>query len=1096
MEFEVLGSIRARHGEQELPLGGPKQRALLAILLLNANEVVPRERLIDGLWGAQQPPTAEHTLDNYVSRLRGALGEGRLSRRPPGYVLAVHPGELDVERFESLFTEGREQLIRGAAAEAAATLRSALELWRGTALADVLYEPFAAHESERLEERRLSALEQRIEADLALGRTSELVPELERLSREHPFRERPLTQLMLALYRAGRQTDALTVFQARRQRLSEELGLEPGPQLQELQRKILEHDPSLSQPGVPRLAMRVPSRRARRSLAALGVAAVVATGVAAGIILGTSGGKASGGDATSSGIIALPISRGDAGRSVEMSGTPAAVVATADSIWTADPNGGTVSRVDLGSRSVVDRVPVDGSPGAIAAGAGSLWVTTVPGGRITRIDPGTGAVTQTIDLGGARASALAFGEGGLWVADLIDTSLIELAPGSGTARRTLSLDMRPTALAITPGTIWVAGYADGQVEQVDLDTGQTVATVRVGNGPAALVAGLGGVWVVNSLDSTVSRIDATTGTVTATIPVGSGPSAIAVAGGSIWVANEHSATVSRIDPQRNTVVGSAPTGGSPTALTSAQHTIWVGIRPLDRHQGGSLVLLHSRSFPIDPALSLDLLTPVSDGLTGDGLVTYNHTGGPAGIHLVPDLAVSLPVPTDSGTTYTFRLRPGIRYSDGRMLRTADFRRAIERLFRLRSDGSALFDGIRGAGLCNPSHCDLSAGIVSNEAARTVTFRLRAADPDFLESLATHGLAMPVPEGTPFRAAGFEPIPGTGPYKIASATEREIRYVRNPFFHEWSHAAQPSGNPDEIVTRFGLSAEQEVREIRNGRADWMAENIPARLLPELRTQFAGRLHGFSIPTTDFFQLNTRLPPFDDIRVRRALNFAIDRRAIVRIYGGRDLASPTCQILPPGVVGYRSYCPYTRNPNGTGTWVAPDLARARRLVAESGTRDMRITVWGWTDDPTISPRVIRYTATVLRELGYRSTVRLVPHSYFNRNAEDALATIQIIAASWGDTAYGFFATWFACRGASNHGYFCDRRIDGAIARAQSLKGTDPRRTAARWAEIDRRLVDRAVWAPLVDEHMIDFVSARVRNYQAHPYWGIIADQLWID
>jgi DNA-binding SARP family transcriptional activator len=221
VQFGVLGPVQVRHDGRELPLGGPKQRALLAIFLLHANEVVSRDRLLDGLWGERPPPSAAHTLDDYVSRLRKALGADRIDRRPLGYLIRLKADELDLARFEGLLAEGREHLTRNHVDEAAATLRSALGLWRGAALADLLYEPFASVEAERLEEKRLSALEDRIEADLALDRGSEFVAELEGLVRQHPFRERLLGHLMLALYRCGRQAEALEVFRAARHRLAD-----------------------------------------------------------------------------------------------------------------------------------------------------------------------------------------------------------------------------------------------------------------------------------------------------------------------------------------------------------------------------------------------------------------------------------------------------------------------------------------------------------------------------------------------------------------------------------------------------------------------------------------------------------------------------------------------------------------------------------------------------------------------------------------------------------------------------------------------------------------------------------------------------------
>lgn len=294
MEFAILGPVAAWRDGRDLPLGGPKQRALLAILLLRAGEVVSRDHLIDGLWGERPPPTAAHTLDNYVSRLRKALGDGRVSRRPPGYLLHVERDELDLDRFERLLGEGRAHLAQGEAAKAAETLRSALALWRGPALADVLYEPFAQGEAERLEERRLIALEDRIDADLALGRGAELVPELEALVRAHPQRERLLGQLMLAFYRAGCQAEALAVFESARRRLAEELGLEPGPELRDLERKILDHHFSLAVPRFERARVWRTRRPSRRSVIVTGVVTAALTASAAvGIVLGTRGTNAS-----------------------------------------------------------------------------------------------------------------------------------------------------------------------------------------------------------------------------------------------------------------------------------------------------------------------------------------------------------------------------------------------------------------------------------------------------------------------------------------------------------------------------------------------------------------------------------------------------------------------------------------------------------------------------------------------------------------------------------------------------------------------------------------------------------------------------------
>jgi DNA-binding SARP family transcriptional activator len=249
MEFGILGPLQVRDGDRELTLTGSKQRAVLAILLLHVGEVVSSDRLIDELWGGEPPDSGVTALQVRVSQLRKALGPAaeQLETRAPGYVLRLRPGQLDLQRFERLVAQAE-------AAEpelAAGLLRDALALWRGRALADFEYEPFAQAAIGRLEELRLTVLERRIEADLALGRAAALVGEIEALVAEHPLRERFRAQLMLALYRSGRQAEALAAYQATREALVDGLGIEPTPALQELERAILQQDPGLDLQGPP-----------------------------------------------------------------------------------------------------------------------------------------------------------------------------------------------------------------------------------------------------------------------------------------------------------------------------------------------------------------------------------------------------------------------------------------------------------------------------------------------------------------------------------------------------------------------------------------------------------------------------------------------------------------------------------------------------------------------------------------------------------------------------------------------------------------------------------------------------------------------------
>jgi DNA-binding SARP family transcriptional activator len=245
MEFRILGPLEAWHEGGEVSLGGPKPRALLALLILHPNEVVSADRLIDELWGDDSPEDAAAALRVNVSRLRKALPQDVLTTRSPGYAVRVEAGELDLRQFERLVDEGRSLLARGVAADASERLREALSLWRGPPLADFAYESFAQTAIARLEEIRLATVELRIEADLVLGRHDELVGDLEALVAEHPLRERLRRHLMTALYRSGRQAEALDAYQDARRTLVDELGIDPSPALQELEREILRQDPAL-----------------------------------------------------------------------------------------------------------------------------------------------------------------------------------------------------------------------------------------------------------------------------------------------------------------------------------------------------------------------------------------------------------------------------------------------------------------------------------------------------------------------------------------------------------------------------------------------------------------------------------------------------------------------------------------------------------------------------------------------------------------------------------------------------------------------------------------------------------------------------------
>jgi ABC-type transport system substrate-binding protein len=597
--------------------------------------------------------------------------------------------------------------------------------------------------------------------------------------------------------------------------------------------------------------------------------------------------------------------------------------------------------------------------------------------------------------------------------------------------------------------------------------------------------------------------------VTATLEVGDGPSGVAVSPGAVWVTNEFAATVTRIDPRTPLVAQTISVGNDPDGIAVTGGAVWVGVHAAAAaHRGGTLGIVAAipRLDSIDPGIAFMLFPPQLLGMTNDGLVTLKHVGGSDGTQLVPDLAVSLPAPTDHGRSYRFEVRPGIRYSTGDPVRPEDFRRAIERDFQIGSPGAPFFAGIVGADRCagRGRPCDLSEGIVVDDQADTVTFRLTGPDPEFLYKL-TLTFAFAVPSGTPGQDVGTHPVPATGPYLIdLYESGRELRLVRNPQFHEWSTAAQPDGHPDQIVWRFGLDPEAAVTAVERGGADWGLYEFPfsppGDRLAEIRTQYAGQTHVNPLPETEFFTLNTRVPPFDDVRVRRALNYAIDRTVLVSLYGSSDLARPTCQVLPPGLPGYQRYCPYTLNPRTDGAYTAPRLTLARTLVAASHTHGMQVRV---VTDPDFPPA--RYVVSVLRSLGYRASLQIATGNHLNTLINNSRYQVQVSRGGWAadypapSEFLNLFLSCAAFRPASdandNVAQFCDRDIDRGIEQALRLQATDPAGASRLWATADRRITDQAPWLPTVNLNAVDFLSTRTSGYQFHPQWGILLDQLWL-
>jgi YVTN family beta-propeller protein len=596
MEFRVLGPLEIADNGRTLPLGTGRQLALVALLLVRRNTVVPTERIVDELWGESPPATAAKIVRNSVSLLRKELGN-RLVTRSPGYLLRVDPDELDADRLEEAVADGRPE-----------ALSEGLALWRGPPLPEVAYCDFARPEIERLEELRLAAIESRIDAALEQGRHAQLVPELEALVRAHPLRERLREQLMLALYRSGRQADALEEYQAARRTLDDELGLDPGPGLQQLERRILNQDPILGPPA-PAAAPRL--RRRSGLLLALGAAALLAGAIAAGVVELTSGGntKSLARIAPNSvGVIDPKTNRLVA--EIPVGSSPTRLALTDDSLWVVNSGDRTVSRIEPDRRVVARTIALPGEPGGIGADGSGAWIVYARStGQYTDsagaafIDARYNDVNRTVALNRLWDSSGSFVllPGAAWTAG---AGFVSRLDSSGKLVRSIRVSPIGAAgfesesgIALGEGALWVIGSAD--IVRIDPSTGEIVARIPIAQNPTgaapnptALAVGEGAVWVASRAltftstyiksqvpirRGTVSRIDPRTNAVVATIPVGADPFGIAVGEGSVWVANRRGFSISRIDPRTNKVVAAIPVGNRPQGVAAGAGAVWVSV---------------------------------------------------------------------------------------------------------------------------------------------------------------------------------------------------------------------------------------------------------------------------------------------------------------------------------------------------------------------------------------------------------------------------------------------------------------------------------------------------------------------------------------
>jgi ABC-type transport system substrate-binding protein len=680
----------------------------------------------------------------------------------------------------------------------------------------------------------------------------------------------------------------------------------------------------------------------------------------------------------------------------------------------------------------------------------------------------------------------------LWVANSGDNTIQRIDTATGSAGDPVDVGDGPDGLAVDDTSVWVANGRAGSVSRFDARTGdQMSAPIRVGSGPRGIIRHGNDVWVADELSQTVTRISILTGR-THTIAVGDGPTAVTVHRGAVWVAEKHSGDVLRIDPRTETTT-KIEVRGAIQGLAAVDGKMWVasGAVPSPLHQGG-VIRVAAGALPgqfsgIDPARVYDRTALHAERVVYDGLLANHYASADPQV-LVPDLATSVPKPTNGGRTYTFNLRTGIRYSTGGEVKASDVARGVQRAL-LATDGRPdFYSDIVGGHACIHARrrCDLSRGVIADDAQGRVTFHLTAPDPQFLYKLTL--LVVPAPAGTPLQEL-TTPLPGTGPYRIASYKRgKAFTLTRNPHFREWSASAQPAGFVDGMTWIKVADAREAADAVTHGRAD-LAELTPlgeagttvGSLVDKIKIEAASRVHSSVMQSTSFGVLNSSKAPFDELEARQAFNFAVDRSKVVRLLGGRSVAVATCQLLPPSVPSYAPYCPYTKGPPD-GTYHGPDLVTARRLVRASGTYGMKVTVTDVVGD--YNPPLDAYFTKVLGQLGYRVSLRRLPDTPRNEHFfYDHRSGLQVQSGGWiADFPLpSNFYDVVSCASAGYPALHCNKALDRRAAAATSMLETDPGAALRTWTRINQQVTDGAALVPVANEVNWWVTSNRVGNYQ---------------
>jgi DNA-binding SARP family transcriptional activator/ABC-type transport system substrate-binding protein len=1098
MELRLLGPFEVADGERTLVIGGGRQRKLLAILALRANEFVGSERLIEELWGERPPETAAKALQGYISQLRKTLGHEVLLTRPGGYVLQVAPGQLDVHRFEQLVDDARDAEPR----EAAEKLREALALWRGPALADFAYDDFARTEIARLEERRLVVLEQRIDADLALGRHAALVGELAALVAQEPLSERPRAQLMLALYRSGRQAEALEVYQQARRTFREDLGLEPSEELQQLQRAILAHDPALGpagRTGWPR-ARRVIARP--RVLGALGAILLAGAIGGATLLLLDDPGLAR---AEPDSVAFLDPASGEV--VAQAPGRRTALLRFGDdALWsmTAD---GTLERIDLESHEVTRRLGVGVHPGGLAVGEGSVWVTDADSPTLLRVNARYGSVNKIALPARGGAAGVSVGAGSVWVAQG-DSRVLRIEPRTGRVEHSFDVEEASDAL-FADGKAWLVAPGLGTVRRVDPATNEIVALVRLSPNSCCAAVGGGFVWIQTGRTVWKFADIGNPSAPLASVELAGAGGGLAYGDGALWATTGSAGTVTRIDPRTNATKTFA-VGHEARAIAVDDGHVAVGMGPsaADATAGlrGRIAYFISNTDWLedtDPAIATSPWQWQLEYATCAKLMNYPDAPAPAGWRAQPEVAAAQPVVSADGRTYSFRIRPGFRFSppSNEPVTAATFRSTIERAlspgFGPKAVAAAFASDIAGVDAYRAGRARHVAGISAH--GDTLTIRLETPAADLPARMALPYFCA-VPLRMPIVQNGLdEPIPAAGPYYLAEHVEGVVAVIkRNPNYP----GPRPQRLDAIVYQRPNVPKADVVSQIERGEADHLGEydalgsdvslvaNGPVadRYGPPNRDG-APRFLVTPVLAINYLAFNARRPLFSDPRLRRAVNFALDRRAISDTYAW----PPADHLLPPGMPGHRDSHLY---PLGR-----PNLERARALARGRGGR----AVLHVCRDAPYCKQWARVIRRSLAAIGIEVVVRVSPDPLARATSAPAdmlLTRISATFPSYYQDPVTFLENVLALprsrtrlRGETTvgcpycgvpPGWFRSRDFERKLERIRRLGGRE-RESAA--GALDLEIARAAPGAVLVSETYSHFFSARMGCQTFQPlYFGV--------